>query len=218
MEDRIEIGVYGTKEAIEALRLRYGSVKRGVRIGMTKTTLSMRGITKRILATGEHDAPRSRRGAAGLSGSIINIVTEEGDVIIGIVGSTLPYKTGYAAILEKGGQLPEILPKKGKYLRFPRATGMAGIAHQAALQSGSTYKQAMAAAVRVHRRMSGARGKALDRLAFVYVKKVPARYQRAMPYLRPGLTEEQPRMSLTFRAEIKRELARGRSGSGPGES
>jgi hypothetical protein len=207
MEDRIEINVLGTQKAMDGLKLRAGSVRRGARLAMSGTTLRILSRVK--TSFGEPGKPQRRTGH--LSRSMIRLVTDEqgGAVVVGIVGSTMPYKTGYAAILEKGGPIPEIRPKKGKYLKFPRATGMAGIAHQAVLQAGGTYKQAARAAIRVHRRSGTS--------PFVFVKSVPARYQRAMPYLHPAFDAERPDIEATFTAAIRKALGQEEISSGLGE-
>lgn len=211
-ENTITIDVVGTAKALDALKLRHGSVRRGARIAMDKTTFRIRGRVKESFG----QAGKPRVISRALSRSITSRVEGTEDAIVGQVGSTMPYKTGYAAILEKGGPIPEIKPKKGKYLRFLRATGFAGMAYDAALGSGATGTKARKAAIRVHRSMTGLRGKALDRQAFVYVKKVPARYQRAMPYLHPAFDAERPLIPETFKKAIDAALAGGAAGTGAG--
>lgn len=200
-EEGITINVVGTDIALEKLRLRAGSVRRGARIAMRKTTIRTRGRVKLILATGRGGAPRARHGAAGLSGSIVNLVTESGDVITGQVGSTMPYGTGYAAILEKGGPLPQvtIVAKPGRVLAWPVGIGKLG--HTLALSGGRTMRQARAAAIRASNRSGGG--------GYAYARKVtiPARHQRAMPYLRPGFEEERPLIPVTFETEIRAAMA-----------
>lgn len=203
-ETTIEISAYGTKEAIDSLDLRQAAIRKAVVRTMRLTGMGIAARAKTSM--GEPGKPARRKG--DLSRSIISKTFEEGDVITGIIGSTFPFKTSYAAILELGGPIPEIRPKKGKYLKFVRATGWAGNAHQAVLESGGTYDKAKKAALRAHRRLGTS--------PFVFVKSVPARYQRAMPYLRPALDEDTPRIKLRFEKAIA--AAKKGMKSGPGES
>ncbi len=199
----MEVILEGKDAAIAALRQDRALVLRGLEVGMRDVLLLIRGRVKARLAAGPH--PLSRTGA--LSRSIINQQSTAADGVTGIVGSTMPYKTGYAAILEKGGAIPEIRPKKGKFLRFVRAAGLSGIAHQAVLQRRGTYKQAGKAAMQVSRRMG--------ENPWVFVRSVPARYQRAMPYLHPSFDETRGDITVIFRRRIKEALG-GATASGGG--
>lgn len=210
-ENTIEIGIYGTQEAITALKLRAGAVQRGARLAMNGVTLRILNRVK--MSFGEPGKPQRRTGH--LSRSIIRLVVDETGTITGIVGSTLPYKTGYAAILEKGGQLPAmtISPKKAKALRW--FTGFRGLAFQAAMASGSTVKQAVRAA-RAGKLGRGRWGARAD-VAFARSVKIPARYQRAMPYLRPGFDDERPLIPIRFKQEIRKQLGLEEISAGLGE-
>jgi len=207
-EDRIEINLLGSQEAINGLVLRAGSVRRGARLAMGGTTLR---ILSRVKSSfGEPGKPQRRTGH--LSRSIIRIVTDEGEIITGIVGSTLPYKTGYAAILEKGGPLPAmtITAKPGKVLAWP--VGVGKFAFRMRLAGGGTFKQARAAAIKAsNRSRSGG-------YAYARSVKIPARYQRAMPYLRPGFEEERPLIEETFRNAILAQIKGQGAGGTGGES
>jgi len=206
-ESEISINVLGTQKAINGLMERAGGVRRGARIAMDKTTLRMRGRVKEILDTGRGGAPKSR--SRHLSQSIVNLVIDEGGAIVGQVGSTMPYKTGYAAILEKGGALPAvtIVAKPGKVLAWP--VGFGKMAFRAHLAGGGTMKGARTAAIRASTRSGGKYS------GYIIVRKVhlPARYQRAMPYLGPGFEEERPLIPETFQIEIARALNSPKSGN-----
>jgi hypothetical protein len=210
-EDTIEIRLFGTEKAIAGLKLRAGSVERGARIAMNGVTLRILNRIKRSF--GEPGKPQRRTGH--LSRSIIRLVADESGVIKGVVGSTLPYKTGYAAILEKGGPLPAmtIAPKKAKALRW--FTGFRGIAFQAALQAGSTVKGAIKAARAGH--LGRGRGGRRADVAFARSVKIPARYQRAMPYMRPGFEAERPLIPNAFKKEIRKQLGLEEISAGLGE-
>lgn len=189
-ENRIDIVLAGKEEAIAALQKKPAALLRAVRRGMTDTTLSIRARTKATLAAGPH--PMSRTGA--LSRSIISEVTDDGKIVTGVVGSTLPYKTGYAAILEKGGPIPEIVPIRAKALRFVNTHGFGGMSYHATLSAGGTIKQAIAAAKRTHVRTGDQ--------PFIFVKRVRARYQQAYPYLRPSFDAERPLIDSRFRSYL----------------
>lgn len=221
-ENTIEIALYGTNEAIAALKSHVGAVRRGARVAMNGITLRMLNRIKRSF--GEPGKPQRRSGH--LSRSIVRIVTSEGEIITGVVGSTLPYKTGYAAILEKGGNQPArtITAKNGKALRW--FSGFAGITYQARLASGMTVKGAVAATLKAHRLgrsvtsqytargvthkyryFEKGPGSAAGNVHFARSVKIPARYQRAMPFLRPGFDEIVPIIPAIFKKEIRDKIA-----------
>lgn len=215
-EDRIEINLIGTNEALAALKTRAGGVERGARLAMNGTTLR---ILRRIKQSfGEPGKPQRR--TSHLSRSIIRIALDENGAITGIVGSTLPYKTGYAAILENGGNQPGrvIEAKPGKVLAW--FTGLRGLKYQAALASGSTFNQAFRAATSgalgKGRRRGGRRGKWSD-VAFARRVHIPQRYQRAMPYMRPAFDEERPLIEKRFTDAIRKQLGLEEISSGLGE-
>jgi len=227
-EETITIDLVGTQEAMNALILSAGAVRRAARIAMSKTTLRILGRTKSSF--GQSGKPLRRSGA--LSRSVINRVSsEDGGSILGQVGSTMPYKTGYAAILEKGGPLPAmtITAKKGKALVFFK--GFAGITYRARLAAGLNVKGAIAETRKIHRigkfvnseytasgavhkyrYFQGGRGQK-NNIVFARSVKIPARHQRAMPYLGPALTDERPLIAATFQVEISDAIAKKRLGS-----
>lgn len=223
-EDRIEIGLFGTNEAITALKSRAGAVQRGARIAMNGVTLRILNRVK--TSFGEPDKPQRRTGH--LSRSIIRLLIDETGTITGIVGSTLPYKTGYAAILEKGGPLPAmtITPKKGKALAW--FTGFAGITFRSKLAAGMTFTRAATLTRKAHglggfRKVGGqrvfraGRGDSATNMIFARSVKIPARYQRAMPFLRPGFEEERPLIPIRFKKEIRKQLGLEEISAGLGE-
>lgn len=226
-ENTISIDVVGTEQALATIRSYAGSVRRGARIAMNRTTLRMVGRTK--LSFGETGRPQRRSGA--LSRSVVRVLTNEEGSIVGQVGSTMPYKTGYAAVLEKGGPIPAqtITAKKGKALVFFK--GFAGITYRARLASGMNVKGAIAETRKVHRigkfvnsaysaggtthkyrYFQAGRGQK-GNIVFARSVKIPARYQRAMPYLRPSFETERPLISETFKVEISDSIARKQMGS-----
>jgi len=227
-ESTIEFNLFGTNEALAALKRNAGAVQRGARVAMDGTTLRILSRVKRSFD--QPGKPHRRTGV--LSRSIIRLVVNESGVITGIVGSTLPYKTGYAAILEKGGNQPArtITAKNGKALRW--FTGFAGITFRARLAAGMTVKGATAATLTAHklgrsvssefsargvtqkyRYFEKGRGSATGNVMFARSVKIPARYQRAMPYLRPGFDEELPLIPKRFRKEILDQIAKKQMGS-----
>lgn len=190
-DEKFEIQIVGTDAAMAMLARKPKATLRAMRLGMRDTTLSIRARTKQALAAGPH--PLSRTGA--LSRSIINDVSDDGAFMVrGIVGSTMPYRTGYAAILEKGGPIPEIVPRNARVLVFPNTRGAAGMSYHATLQSGGTIKQAIKALKHAASR-SGEQ-------PFVFAMRVRARYQRAYPYLGPSFDAERPLIDSRFRPYI----------------
>jgi hypothetical protein len=227
-EDKIEIKLFGTNEALAALKRNAGAVQRGARIAMSGATLRILNRVK----TSFNEPGKPQRRTGDLSRSIIRLLINEDGAITGIVGSRLPYKTGYAAILEKGGQLPAmtITAKHGKALRW--FTGFAGITFRARLAAGMTVKGATTATLTAHRLgrsvssefsargvtqkyryFEKGRGSATGNVMFARSVKIPARYQRAMPFLRPGFEQELPFIPKRFRKEILDQIAKKQMGS-----
>lgn len=226
-ENTITIDIVGTDLALATLRSYSGSVRRGARIAMNKSALRILGRTKQ--GFGQTGRPQRRSGA--LSRSIVRVISNEEGAIVGQVGSTMPYKTGYAAQLEKGGPVPAmtITAKKGKALVFFK--GFAGITYRAHLAAGMQVKSAIAETRKTHhigkfvnseysaggavhkfRYFQSGRGQA-GNIVFARSVKIPARYQRAMPYLRPSFEAERPQIAETFDIEIRDAIARKQMGS-----
>ena len=201
-----------TGTAVVKLKTALKAWRTGAKLGITDFVIYTRGKVKAGL--GQAGRPKSRTGAAGLSGSIVHDVSEDASSITGIVGPRLPYKTGYAAILEKGGPLPAmtIRPKKGKVLAWP--IGVGKFAFRQSLSAGSTMKQARGAAIKAHNRSVKGLG---GGFAYARVVHIPARYQRAMPYIQPEWDAATPRAPILIRGRIKAELTKGGIGEGTGE-
>ncbi|HYS05857.1 MAG TPA: hypothetical protein VEW47_11755 [Candidatus Dormibacteraeota bacterium] len=191
-ETVIRIVLEGTDAALAMLKRNESIVLDGIEKGMRDATLTILARVKVRLYAGPH--PMQRRGAAGLAGSITSDVKREGKFIRGIVGSTMPYKTGYAAILEKGGPIPEIVPRKGKALMFPNTQGVSGGSYRAVLASGGTIRAAVNAAQKTSRKTGQSE--------WIFVKRVRARYQQAYPYLRPSFDAERDRVGPMIRTRI----------------
>jgi hypothetical protein len=217
-ENVISIDIPGTLATLEALRQRHGAVRRGARIAMRKSTLRIRGRTK--ASFGQTGKPQRRTGH--LSRSIVDLVDASESAVTGRVGSTMPFRTGYAAVLELGGNQPGrvIVARRAKALRW--FTGFAALTYNAQLAGGATAKQAVKRTER-HYKLGGYKlrspgkgkegptqrvfkkgpgGVAGGGVAFARKVHIPQRYQRAMPYLHPALVEERPEIQPTFQAEI----------------
>ena len=223
-DEKIEITLVGTDEALAKLRLHHGALQRGARLAMSATTLRILNRVK--TSFGEPGKPQRRTGH--LSRSIIRLLVDESGVITGTVGSTMPYKTGYAAILEKGGNQPArtITAKKGKVLAW--FSGFAGITYRSKLAAGMPVTSAITSTRLAHglggyRTVGGKRvfhagkGSATGNLRFAHSVKIPARYQRAMPYLRPGFEGDRPNIPGRFRSAILKELGLEEISAGLGE-
>jgi len=129
---------------------------------------------------------------------------------------------------KKGGPLPAmtITPKKGKALAW--FTGFAGITFRSKLAAGMTFTRAATLTRKAHglggfRKVGGqrvfraGRGDSATNMIFARSVKIPARYQRAMPFLRPGFEEERPLIPIRFKKEIRKQLGLEEISAGLGE-
>ena len=217
-ENVISIEIPGADGAARTLMLRPRLVREAAARAMRKTTLSIRGRSK--LSFGQKGKPTSRSGE--LARSVVDKVATSDNAVVGQVGSTMPFRTGYAAIIELGGNQPGriIRPKHGKALRW--FTGFAALKFKGQLAGGATVKEAVKRTEK-HYKLGGYKlrspgkekqgpkqrvwvkgpgGVAGGGVMFARKVHIPQRYQRAMPYLRPALVAERPEIEPTFKAEI----------------
>jgi hypothetical protein len=191
--ETITITVHNAEDVAQGLVLTEAQIRKAVVKAMRDSSLAVLSIAK----SGAGVSGRPVRRSGVLYRSLVAPPVEvEGDTVTARVGSTMPYGEGYAAILEKGGPLPAmtIRAKPGKVLAWP--TGLSRLAFRGARGGTATRKQARGAAIRASNRLGG------GGFAFARSVKIPARYQRAMPYLRPALEIDRPNVEQRLNAEL----------------
>lgn len=177
----IRIRTVGLLETLKGLDSVKAQVRAATAAGVSNIAVRLIGNVKRGLHSGIPGRPRSRTGAAGLSGGIMAPVEEATNgfrINLG-VDARIPY----ARILEEGGTQParDIYPKRAQALMWIASGGGRAVYH-ATLAAGKTYKRA--------RRLGTSAGGNTS-LAFAKHVHQPARYQRAMPYLAPEVDDMQ---------------------------
>lgn len=196
-EPDISIKVVGSAETLRSLRAQEAAFARGTMRGVRDTTLLIRGRIKE----GFGRPGRPRRGKGDMSRGVLDVPPRrDGNIVIGVVGMSAAVKQ--ARILEFGGPVPEIRPVRAKALRF--TGGLTRLAGLVGLEFGITRRQA---------KLSFRRGERRKQNDLVFVTRVGPRYQRALPYFRPGVDEARPQIPDIMRARIVEALA-GKSGVG----
>jgi hypothetical protein len=187
---------------VETARISLGRKKRGSRKAMKRATRDTTLSILRRVKTSFGQTGRPRRGTGALSRGVVDDIEELSGVIVGRVGvlAIVPY----GRILELGGTIPEhrVAPIRAKVLRW--VTGVTRLGQLAGLGFGVTRRQASGAGRKFSKsdvfdpsdvhwfRPSASK-------AFL---TIPARYQRAIPYLRPSMQEEIPLMPGTYRRHL----------------
>jgi len=192
MPSRITITLTGRERALRALEAKRRAFRSAALGAIRDGVVAIRGRVKSSF--GKPGKPVSRTGR--LSRSVVSMVEEREDRILGIVG-VLALAKEYAPLLEFGGPIKGffVKPVKKKALAWP-VGGAARVARAILVRRG-TYKQAA----------RGAKKVGYGSFAFSRGHFIPPRFQRAMPYLRPAFKDEKPRIARDLRERARAALA-----------
>lgn len=190
------VTLVGNKEAVKKLNSKIAKVRKGMRRGARDTRIAIAGKVKESFGrTG-----RPRRGTGRLSRAIRSYDEARADAIYAVVGvhASVPY----GRILELGGDIPahDVFPVRKKALAW--TTGLTRLGQLSALGFGVTRRQAFR--LGTSRKGKFRRGKFIDPGDVRFAKRVhiPARSQRAIPFLRPGFEEDRPNISGRFERRV----------------
>jgi hypothetical protein len=198
----IRASIKDVTAAVNAIKARAASIQTSIPRALDAGALVLAARIKRNL-NGAPGFPQWRTGR--LQRGIVAVpAAPVGDHFEAAVGPVA--QVPYGKILELGGTVPEhdIYPRIKRVLAWPNS-GFALMAHENAMLSRKTPKQAQAAAIRASRRGN------TGGFAFAMHVHQKSRFQRAIPYLAPSYQEAKGDVAVAIRSRLLRVVRAGQS-------